>query len=397
MSTSVWPAPSSARPDPGAVPASASEPENHSRIIEFVLAIGLTVPLTVPLLNLPSPEVAGLLLVLYGWFLPTDIGQERPRWFPVLLVLLWVELAVSAVLNGVDGTRRLGHLAIFILLALMISSGRLHRLSLLRGMALGLFFAAITAIVARFLGIEGAYGERLTGLFSDPNVAGFHLVVFGALVMTGARSGFRRWLGAAALLIAIGLTLSRTSLIATILGLVWLLLYKRVPGRWALALLAASFPALMAYAESFRYWGPFSERTGSDALRDRILLAEEQLLPISPWYGRGPGTAYVQVDGSNFFFHSSYLGLLNEAGRIGFVIFLVGVVALLFRLVGMPTELRQPWYEAAIVAFLLCAFNLGEVLLEIPTAVTLGMAMRHLLRPRELSQFEADHNPGHVL
>ncbi len=394
---SAWPAPTMPRPDPTVAPAPTDDTKSHSRIIEFILAMGLTVPLTVPLVNLPSPEVAGLILVLYGWFIPSDLGQERPRWFPVLLVLLWLELAASAILNGVDGTRRLGHLAIFILLALMVSSGRLHRLSLLRGMALGLFFAAITAIAARFLGIEGAYGERLTGLFSDPNVAGFHLVVFGALVMTGARSGFRRWIGAAALVIAIGLTLSRTSLIATILGLVWLLLYKRIPGRWALALLAASFPALMAYAESYRYWGPFSERTGSDALRDRILAAEEQLLPISPWYGRGPGTAYVQVEGSNFFFHSSYLGLLNEAGRIGFVIFLAAVVVLLVKLVGMPTELRQPWYEAAIIAFLLCAFNLGEVLLEIPTAIALGMAMRHLLRPHELSHGEADHNPGHVL
>ena len=104
----MGPAPGSARPDAGAVPASASEPENHSRIIEFVLAIGLTVPLTVPLLNLPSPEVAGLLLVLYGWFLPTDIGQERPRWFPVLLVLLWVELAVSAVSTGLTAQDGLG-------------------------------------------------------------------------------------------------------------------------------------------------------------------------------------------------------------------------------------------------------------------------------------------------
>ena len=43
----------------------------------------------------------------------------------------------------------------------------------------------------------------------------------------------------------------------------------------------------------------------------------------------------------------------------------------------LDNRLRNHWYEAALIAAAVCAINLGEVLLELPTALALGMAAFH--------------------
>lgn len=371
--------------------------DRQSYPIEFFLFALLPLPLTVPVINLPLPEIAGLVLVARGFLRAPDPDLRRPGWFAGLLVALWLWFAAVAFLREVDGTRRLGHLAIYILLALCLSSGRLHRLSAVRGTAVGLAVGAVSGFLGGRLGLESTYVDRLTGLFSDPNVAGFTMVVLGAIAVTGARSGIRRWLGMLGLLVAILLTLSRTSITAAVLGGAWLVLRRVLPRGWSLAAMIGLSFAVADYARTLKNWGPFADREGSDALRELIQIAEHALLDQSPWIGHGPGTARVVVGGEYFFFHNSYFALRAEGGWIGLAIFLMLGALLVWRLVSMPEHQRHPWYEAAIIMVAICALNLGEVLLEMPTAVVLGIAMRHLLRPDELLLGDPRNTPDHVL
>ena len=61
-------------------------------------------------------------------------------------------------------------------------------------------------------------------------------------------------------------------------------------------------------------YGPFSNRSGSDALRDRIIAQEHVQLADAPWFGHGPGTARVSIGDLEFFFHNSYLATRQEGG-----------------------------------------------------------------------------------
>ena len=135
--------------------------------------------------------------------------------------------------------------------------------------------------------------------------------------------------------------------------------------------------AIARFPESLKQIGPFADRAGSDALRGRIVAQEEIQIAASPWLGNGPGTSRVEVLGQSFFFHNSYVALQNEGGRIAQALLLLAGLAALVGLVRLDSRLRNHWYEAALIAVAVCAINLGEVLLELPTALALGMAAFH--------------------
>ena len=324
----------------------------HSHPLELLLFALIPFPLTIPQVNLPLPEIAAAALIARASFRAPDRTVTRPTWFPVLLWGLWAWFVAVALVTGVDGTRRIAH-------------------------------------------VRRATDDEPIALFSDPNVAGFTMIVLGSLAVAGARTGFRRWIGLVGLATAVTLTLSRTSIIAAILGIIWLVLRRLLPGRWALPVMGALSVVVVEYAADFKQWGPFSDREGSDVLRELILIQERIVLDSSPWIGRGPGTAYVNIDGD--FFHNSYFALRAEAGWIGLAIFVALGLLLLWKLVALPTELRHPWYEASLIMTGVCAMNLGEVLLEIPAAVAIGIACRHLTKPDELLLGDPRNTPNHVL
>ena len=97
----------------------------------------------------------------------------------------------------------------------------------------------------------------------------------------------------------------------------------------------------------------------------------------TPWYGNGGGTSRVLVDGQQFFFHNSYLGARNEGGwpLLIMVVLLIGLAfAGLFR-ADSRRHPRTPWLQVSLIATLVCALSLGEVLLDLPTAVAIGLAV----------------------
>ncbi len=381
------------------LPADVDEAQaNSSRLLDLILFTLIALPTAVPVLGLPLPETASIALIGLASLRRPSMPNRRPTWFPVLLVALILMLTASSVYNGVTATRRLGHMAIYVLLALTLSSGRVHRLAAVRGLGVGLGIGIVSGVLNAVVPIFGSgYGGRLTGLFHDPNVAGYQLTVLGALALTGARHGPRRWVGILALAAAVWFTLSRTSLIAMALGALWLLLRRLGSGRVAIAATALAAWGASTIPSNVRLWGPFASREGSDELRGRILDAEQVLLHQHLWVGNGAGTSRVVLGpDQSFFFHSSYLGLRNEAGWVGLAIMLALVGLVLYRLVSLPQRLRHPWHEASLIMLALVAMSLGEVLLEMPAAIALGLGMRHVISPMELWRSDRTASPDHI-
>jgi O-antigen ligase len=322
--------------------------------------------------GVPLMEIASALAVLLAM---TRAPRVRPALgITALLVVAMVGMMfLSADLNDLTPYRRLLHLVLFATVMVVVSQGRFHVGGLSRGLALGLVISGAAYLGGSSSGYEG----RLTGLFADPNAAGYILTTLGCLALGGLTTSRLRWPVGLVVLVFIVLTFSRTSLLATALILVWMLIGSRVATLFGSVLLGMMLYVVINVPISLRNFGPFEDRTGSDALRVRIVAQERVQIQDGPWYGNGPGTSRVDVQGETFFFHNSYLALQNEAGLLGVALLVgAGIVALL-GLMRLPAGSRNFWYEGALIALAVCAVNLGEVLLELPAALVLGMALYH--------------------
>ena len=326
-------------------------------------------------LPVPVPTPGALVpLVLCALFFPAT-SPARPSWFPLLVAGVPTWLLVTSLLQGQVDIRRVGSVGVWALVALVLSSGRIPLYMAARGLALGITVAGLHGLVT--LG-SSDYEGRLTGWFGDPNTAGTILLTTLCLCVPYLPS--RR---VTAAVLAVGVTamvttLSRTTLVAAVIAVVWMLLGGKINRLLGVTGVAAAVGAILALPESFTTSGPFGDRAGSDALRERISAQEQQAVLDHPWVGHGAGTAKVDLDGMTFFFHDSYLAIRAEAGWIGFAL-LVGLFAAVFvALVALPNARRSVWIEGAIVAVALCATNLGEVFLTGPAAVVLGFAGYHL-------------------
>ncbi len=345
--------------------------------IDFLLFAMLAMP-AVAVAGLPLSELAMGVAVLVGVTrrarAPLTLGLVGP------LVGLVGLMFLSGALNAITAERRLLHLGLYVALAFFLAQGRYSRLAVSWGLVAGLYLSA----GAWFVGFGVDYPGRLGGLMSDPNAAGYTITVLGCLALAGLPS--RRWriVVGLPLVVAVVLTDSRTAMLAMLLVAVWVLVVGRRfgPG-WGIAVLAAMMYAVARIPAGLEAYGHFAERAGSDALRRRIVAEERIQIADMPWYGNGPGTSHVEVLGQTFFFHNSYLGLINEAGWIALVLLLLAGAIALVNLLRLPRASRNPWYDGALVAAVVCALNLGEVLLELPTAVALGMATWWATESRE--------------
>lgn len=363
-----------------------------SRMSDLFLCALIPLNMAVPGLpvDIPVPELAVMALALLASNRRPDTTR-RPRWFAPLVCSMWFALALSAFINDIDGWRRLLHMANFVVLALILSSGRVDRRSAMRGIALGFVITAVSGLANLVVPIfNSGYGDRLTGLLLDPNVAGYYLLVFGCVALA-ALNAFtptrRRELMTAVfalMILTVILTFSRTALTALAFGLLWLLLRRLGHPRVALAALAVAAWQFSTYAERLRLWGPFQGREGSDQLRERIEAAEQVLVSQSGLLGNGPGTATVDVLDQSFFFHNSYFGMRAEGGWILTLTFGALVALVLIRLASTRLARRAPWLEMALIAILIIGMSLGEVLLELPVAVVLGLAVRHIMETEEV-------------
>lgn len=332
------------------------------------LAFGAVLPLgMLSIAGFPLNEIAAILMLGIAF-------MRRPRFhLPVgtlvLLAALWLGLAASAEVNGLNfPVRRMGHMAIWAGLIIAIGQGRINLMSMARGVGLGIVVALPISLPSI---VSGGYAGRLTGLFGDPNLAGMSLVTLGPWAI-GIIPGKWKWPVAAAVFAAIILTYSRTSLLALAIVIVWVVMARKVSMWLAVAILAPTAIFLSQWLETVRLWGPFENRSGSDMLRERINAAAAEMLAVTPWYGNGPGTATVKVERLSFFLHNSYDAVRLEGGWWALTIVLALTAMAFIRAATGPHEQRHPWFEGAQVAVLVCALNLGEVLFEVQFAANLG-------------------------
>lgn len=359
--------------------AKAEQADREIRMSDFALMALLPLR-TLEVSGYPINEFAMAGLVGLCLFRPARGGARLPAFVVIVLGALLALLLYSGVTNQVEWTRRVGHVAI---VAGLIWAGGTGRLSL-RSVGAGLATGLIAVIALAIVGVGGnTYEGRLTGFLGDPNAGAYFIAVLGTLAVffCDERTKVR---AAVAVPMVVGLVLcfSRTGLLTGVFVAVWVLLGRRL-GTFGGAAMAAGLVWIVDnIPQSLTTFGPFSDRSGSDNLRQRIIAQEQVELAGAPWYGNGPGTATVNIRDLEFFFHNSYLAVRQEGGWGALLLVLALIVFAFVRLSDRSRagDLVAAGAQGAIIGIGVMAITLGEVLLDTPMAVAVALALGHALQ-----------------
>ncbi|WP_297746489.1 O-antigen ligase [uncultured Tessaracoccus sp.] len=335
--------------------------------------------------GLPTNTLAAVGLVAIASF-------RKPKWrlrlpfisATAVALFLWL-VFTTVVIHGDWNIRRMGNILVLLLIGGAIASGRLGLKSLTVGGILGYLLALVTSVI---LMDESSYTGRLTGVLGDPNAAGFILVTLGLSFAQGLESRLRPWRWAlfAVAVFGVWLTQSRTTMFALAIATLWILVSRFLP-RWPAALALAStvwFYAWIYGVMEERGW--FADRDGSDALRERLILAEQLQVQQAGWTGNGLGTAVAKLDNITLFFHNSYLAMQAEGGKIALYLLYAFIVALFLTIHRVPSKSRPVWVEAGVIAGFICSINIGFSITHPALAVAIGLYLYHYCKFREESQ-----------
>jgi len=354
-----------------------------------------TIPMTsliIPGIKLPLNEVmlTGALCLAVA----QNPGNLRrlPNFAKVCAAVLVGMMTISAFLAeglNLPTTKRLGHIALFCGLYLAIAAGLFPLRSIQKGLLVGISICSVSGIIYLIAGINRkAYDGRLTGFFfGDPNPAALMILALGLLSIGIIRSGWPRNLTIGLLSIPFVLTQSRGALIALGFCIAWWYLGRRLRPSAGLSLLTVTVALFAILKESIQTIGIFGNRTGSDILRAQILAASFESARKNFWFGDGPGFNLLSVFSQyDFFFHNSYLAAISEGGILSAIAIVTLLVMTLIRMIALPVTLRNPWFEMALISILVIAFHLGEVLLDLPTAIVVGFCLYWIDRPEPSPQ-----------
>jgi hypothetical protein len=360
--------------------AHADQADREVRATDFLLMAVLPLR-TVEVSGIPVNELAMAALVGLCVVRPARGGARLHGLVVLVLGALLALLIYSGVSNDVEWTRRLGHVAVLAGLVWAFGTGRVS----LRSAALGLAAGLVGVIGLALAGIGGdTYPGRLTGYLGDPNAGAFFIAVLGVLAVLFSDDRWKVRLALAVPLLAgLVLTFSRTGLVAGAFAIFWVLAGRRLGAAGGAAVSAVLVWLVDNIPDDLVLYGPFSNRSGSDALRERIIAQERVELAAAPWYGNGPGTARVDVRGLEFFFHNSYLAVRQEGGWIALLLVL-GLMAFAFLRLSRHSragDLAAAGAQAALIGTAVMAITLGEVLLDTPMAIAVGFALGRALRP----------------
>jgi hypothetical protein len=364
----------------------ADTADREIRITDFALMAVLPFR-SLEVAGFPVNEFAMAALVGLCVLRPRRGDAKVPEVVILLLAALVALLVYSGLANHIDWTRRVGHVAIMCGLIWAGATGRLSLRSVGAGLAAGL--VAVVALALVGIG-GGGYTGRLTGFLGDPNAGAYFLAVLGVLAIFFVDDRWQVRL-AIAVPIAVGLilTYSRTGLLAAAFAAVWILLGRRLGVVGGAVAAAGLVWVVDNIPDDLVLFGPFSNRSGSDALRDRIIAQERVQLADAPWFGHGPGTARVSIGDLEFFFHNSYLATRQEGGWPALLLVLALVVYAFLRLTRQARhgDLAAASAQAALIGTTVMAVTLGEVLLDTPMAVAAAMALGRTLQqaPRRVS------------
>ena len=113
-----------------------------------------------------------------------------------------------------------------------------------------------------------------------------------------------------------------------------------------------------------------------------------------PWYGGGLGTAQVPLQNRYFYFHNSYMTLVQEAGWL-YMIVIVGLMISAAFIWKQPRAQRIVIAEAAMVIIIITSQRLGEVILTVPLGYRGGLALLYLNPDKDLDASDSGHHePG---
>ncbi|QRZ61200.1 O-antigen ligase [Rothia sp. ZJ932] len=293
-----------------------------------------------------------------------------------------------------DAIRRIVRMSLVVILMLMIANGKINIKSYLVGLSFGLVFNAI----AWKLGIAPQFYEGyLTGWISDKNVSGLYYGFVPLVLLFFVRSSRYQM---AVFIISVPLlwaTGSRTSIAAFLIGILWLFFANKLnifPKIFLGVFIVWFFEWLQRnYADSFF----FGDRSGTDALRDRIDTAAWEKVQQAPWHGLGLGQATVDLgENRQFFFHNSYWTLMVEGGILWVlaVCFLsLWIIFLSKQKVRTINNRRFMGAESVGIYLAICSWRLGEVILTYPWAIAMGLALSMLavsLKPEENNSILVD-------
>lgn len=359
--------------------AQAEQADREIRMSDFTLMALLPLR-TLEVSGYPINEFAMAGLVGLCLLRPARGGARLPAFVVIVLGALLALLLYSGVINQVEWIRRVGHVGI---LAGLIWAGGTGRLSL-RSVGAGLATGLTAVIALAIVGVGGnTYAGRLTGFLGDPNAGAYFIAVLGTLAVFFCDDRRRvRILVAVPMVVGLALCFSRTGLLAGAFVAVWMLLGHRL-GTFGGAVMAAALVWVVDnIPQSLTTFGPFSDRSGSDDLRERIIAQEQVELAGAPWYGNGPGTATVEIRDLEFFFHNSYLAVRQEGGWGALLLVLALLVFTFVRLSDRSRagDLVAAAAQGAIIGIGVMAITLGEVLLDTPTAVAVALALGHVLQ-----------------
>lgn len=359
--------------------AKAEQADREIRMSDFALMALLPLR-TIEVSGYPINEFAMAGLVGLCLFRPARGGARLPALVVIVLGALLTLLVYSGIANDVEWTRRVGHVAI---LAGLIWAGGTGRLSL-RSVGAGLATGLIAMIALAIVGVGGdTYAGRLTGFLGDPNAGAYFIAVLGTLAVFFCDERTKvRVAVAVPMVVGLALCFSRTGLLAGVFVAVWVLLGRRL-GTFGGAAMAAGLVWLVDnIPQSLTTFGPFSDRSGSDNLRQRIIAQEQVELAGAPWYGNGPGTATVNIRDLEFFFHNSYLAVRQEGGWGALLLVLALLVFAFVRLSDRSRagDLVAAGAQGAIIGIGVMAITLGEVLLDTPMGVAVALALGHALQ-----------------
>jgi hypothetical protein len=356
----------------------ADEADREIRITDFALMAVLPLR-SLEVSGFPVNEFAMAALVGLCVFRPARGGAKLPSAVVLLLGALLALLVYSGLANHVDWTRRVGHIAIMAGLIWAGGTGRLSPRSVGVGLAAGL----IAVIGLGIAGIGGSdYPGRLTGFLSDPNAGAYFIAVLGVLAIFFCDDRWKvRLVVAVPIVTGLVLSYSRTGFLAGAFAVVWIVLGRRLGPVTGAALTVALVWVVNNIPQSLTTVGPFSDRSGSDKLRDRIIAQERVQLSDMPWFGHGPGTARVEIKDLEFFFHNSYLAARQEGGWAALLLVL-GLMAYAFVRLAKQSragDLVAAGAQAALIGVAVMALTLGEVLLDLPMAVAVALALGRTL------------------
>lgn len=357
------------------------------RIAEFALFFLLIAHTVLPLPSVgfsPSNVIMAGIVVL-ALFRRPQFEFAAWQWvIPVFALGLFFAVALSIFSEPTDLASdwqgRTIRLVATFAFAMVMASGRIDIRSGLYGMA-----TALVINVPLFLAgvLPAPYGEYLTGMIGDKNVAGLIYAVVGVLVLHYVK---KPWLVVAMIAFfgsSVWLTGSRTSIAAFVAALGWMVVAPRLPliGRWMLA--AAIYVVVDLLSEDYSRIGVFSDRIGSDLLRSRIDAASELKVQDAGFFGAGLGEAYITFSDEPtkaWFFHNSYWTALVEGGWIWAIILVALTVVVMLRPFTADLSRGQIIAQAVGIVLLLCAVRLGEVFLTMPWALAFGFALQMHIR-----------------